>query len=84
MFSTDRKGKTTHVGIYDSKLLLNERHTFKAGLQYAPQQLNERQPWSDDWPPAYKLRYIENMWATLAIAIMNKEVEAERQAGPVN
>jgi hypothetical protein len=69
MYSTDRKGKPTHVGIYDCRLLLNERHTFSSNKQYAPQQLNEPMPWSDDWEPAYKVRYLENMWATLAVSM---------------
>jgi hypothetical protein len=73
MFSTDRKGKCTHVGIYDVKLLLNERHTFKAGLQYAPQLISERMPWSDDWDNAYKLKYIYSLWATLGYAIVGDE-----------
>lgn len=74
MFSTDRKGKCTHVGIYNVKLLLNECHTFKAGLQYAPQLISERMPWSDDWDEDYKVKYIYSLWATLGYSIAGDEL----------
>ena len=81
MYSSDQRGKTAHVGIYDIRLVLNPRHTFKAALQYAPQKLIGPIPFSDDWEPTYKVRYLQNLWATLAISIMSKEVEQMRKNG---
>lgn len=78
MFSTDRNGVVTHVGVYDARLLLNQRHNWQANMQYAPQLLGERFPFSDDWDSRYKIRYLQMVWEAIAFAILGDEVRKNR------
>ena len=82
MFSTNRKGETTHIAVYDCKMLLNERHTFRTGLQFAPQRLSDRLPFNDEWDARYKLEYIERIWCYLAVSIMSDELRTQTNNVP--
>ena len=64
MFGVDRRGTVTHVGIYDAKLLLNERNQFHPIEQFAPQLLSERLEYREEWQSRSKLRLQFDAWAS--------------------
>ena len=69
MYSTDRKGKITHVGVYDCQLLLNERHNFNSNKQYAPQLLGKRNAVVEGLDNISRLRIELDTWIGAVTAV---------------
>lgn len=62
LFSTDRRGVVTHVGIYDLPLVLNDKHNFQSHRQYPPQLLGERLTYRAECETLAKQRIQFDAW----------------------
>ncbi len=70
LFSTDRRGIVTHVGVYDLPLLLNDRHSFDPIRQYPPQLIGTRFPFQESYQERSKLRLFFDAWTAAYVQLV--------------
>ncbi len=77
-YTVDRKGKRTHIGIYDATPTLNHLGYFVPLQQKAPQQLGDRLVYQDDYSAWYKSRQLCDLWSGAAFALHLTTEDIER------
>ena|SRR5579859_3859384 len=62
LFTSDKRGAITHVGIYDVPLLLNERGQFRPIQQFAPQLMSKTREWKENHHTTLRLKILYDVW----------------------
>jgi hypothetical protein len=80
IFTTNKQGSITHVGIYNVQLLLNERGQFKPIQQFAPQLLSNHVGWNELHHTGLKLKILVDLWLDVVFRVFRDNPEYWQQA----
>lgn len=74
LFTEDKRGNVTGCGIYDLRLLLNERNNFKTSQQHSPQLLGRKIAYRDEFDKRAQLVQQFHAWSSAFVHLYSLEL----------